>query len=404
MSVTTTVITVTLVLAALPVLAAAGYLAWLAALSREPVAPPSVAPATRFDVVVPAHDEEAGIERTVRSLLALDYPRDRFRVVVIADNCTDRTAALARAAGAIVVERRDLARRGKGHALAHAFAFSRESAVADAVVVVDADTIAASNLLSAFAARLAQGEETLQAEYAVANPDESWRTRLMAIAFALFHGVRSRTRERFALSCGLRGNGMCFTHAVLARVPYDAFSVVEDVEFGIAVARAGVRVAYVEETRVASEMPAGGRAAGSQRARWEGGRAALARADGLPLLRDAVARRSAMLADLAMDLLVPPLGKLAATTVLGALAAGALVASHVAAPVALAPWAAALVALGAYVARGCALSGTGARGAATLVAAPIYVAWKVGVALRRRATGTPEWVRTERRDNIPETV
>ena len=74
--------------------------------------------ARRFAILVPAHDEQAVIGRTLASLAALDYPHDRADVWVVADNCTDATAAVAQTHGALVLERRDPARAGKGHALA----------------------------------------------------------------------------------------------------------------------------------------------------------------------------------------------------------------------------------------------------------------------------------------------
>src|ERR1700687_3866780 len=146
-----------LALCGLPLLAASLYLAVLAVLARRPSVPRPSTPRLRFDVVVPAHDEEAEIAGTVESLLALDYPRDLFRVLVIADNCTDHTAARAAAAGARVVIRDEPEQRGKGYALAHAFRLSLDEGFADAVGVVDADTVVSGNLLSAFAQRFETG-------------------------------------------------------------------------------------------------------------------------------------------------------------------------------------------------------------------------------------------------------
>src|SRR5262249_40397740 len=101
--------------------------------------------------------------------------------------------------------------RGKGYALSCAFEHSLREGLADAVTVVDADTTVSANLLRAFAARIARGADAVQADYAVQNPNASWRTRLLRIAFGSFHVLRSLARERFGLSSGLRGNGMCFT-------------------------------------------------------------------------------------------------------------------------------------------------------------------------------------------------
>ena len=380
-------------IASAPVLAATGYLGYLALRSRETTPPPSREPHLRFDVIVPAHDEERGIAETVKSLLALDYPRSLFRVVVVADNCSDATAAIARDAGAVVLERFDTEKRGKGHALAYAFEKSL-AGDADAVVVVDADTTVSENLLRAFAAHLDAGERALQAEYGVRNPEASWRTRLMVISLSLFHDVRSRARERMKLSCGLRGNGMAFARELLEEVPHDAFSIVEDVEYGLRIGEAGHRVAYVGEAEVLGEMVSSGEAARSQRLRWEEGRKALRRR-GLALVMRGVAERDAMLFDLGLDAILPPLSTLAMMTAALGVGAGAVAMGSLAsgrAPIAWIPVAASGAMLALYVARGVQLSGLGARGVATLAWAPVYVAWKATLGKQK-----PEsWVRTRR--------
>jgi len=97
------------------------YLLVLTCLSGRGRTPPLPARTPFFDLIVPAHNEAAGIQRTVANLRQLDWPAGRFRVVVIADNCTDETARMAREAGALVLERHDLSNRGKGYALAHVF-------------------------------------------------------------------------------------------------------------------------------------------------------------------------------------------------------------------------------------------------------------------------------------------
>jgi 1,2-diacylglycerol 3-beta-glucosyltransferase len=378
-----------LAVAAMPVAVAASYLALLTLFSARSRPDLPAAGVPRFDFIVPAHDEEQGIAGTVRALFGVRWPKDAYRVLVVADNCSDATADAARAAGATVIERRDEHRRGKGYALELGFARSRADGFAQAVVVVDADTRASANLLDAFAARLAAGASALQAHYGVSNADAGWRTRLMSIALTLFHGVRSLARERLGLSCGLRGNGMCFTHALLSRVPYDAFSIVEDLEYGIRLGEAGVRVHYVAGAEVHGEMVVSEKASRSQRQRWEGGRKALARAEGWRLLGRALARRDKLLLDLAADLIVPPLARIAGTCAVG-LAAGLLF--HAALARGLFAYASAC--LCAYVIRGWVLSGTGARGLLDLALAPAYVAWKTLLAFRPSPRG--EWVRTAR--------
>ena len=379
-----------------PVLGWALYLGALSLLSWTPAAPVPPPPSLRFDFVVPAHDESLGIAATVKSLWQVDYPKELFRVVVVADNCTDDTAALAREAGATVLERQNKDLRGKGYALAHAFERSVAEG-ADAVVVVDADTLVSKNLLQAFSARLLNGAVAVQAHYGVQNPNASWRTRLMRIALSMFHQVRSIGRERLKVSAGLRGNGMCFRTSLLREVPHDAFSLVEDLEYGIRLGRKGFRVAYAFEADVLGEMVSGESASRSQRNRWEQGRAQMLAQFGWPLMREAIAARSGLLFDLAMDVLVPPLSRVVGLTLLGLAASAALLGFTGHGAVAASAFSLSSAALGLYVFAGWWHSGTGARGLLDLALAPAYVGWKVVLAFQRpkgqKQTG---WVRTTR--------
>ena len=390
------VLDVVLLVLALPLLAVSGYLFALTLLSGRLPLPDRLPPRLKFDVIVPAHNEEDGITRTVQNLARVDWPAAQRRILVVADNCTDATAERAREAGATVLARQDAQRRGKGYALEFAFARSLADGFAGAVVVVDADTVVSDNLLHAFAARLEGGAHAIQAHYGVLNPRASWRTRLMTIALALFHKVRSQGRERLGVSCGLRGNGMCFSHALLQAVPHQAFSIVEDIEYGLRLGRAGYRVHYAAEADALGEMVTTEKAARSQRRRWEGGRLAMMSQHGLPLLAEALRRRDKVLLDLAVDLLVPPFGYVGLAT-LGLWVASTLLAWWGGALPLLA-WAAAgcTFFLASYVLRGWWLSGLGARGLLDLLRSPAYVAWKVWLMLRRPEKKKDEWVRTTR--------
>ena len=378
---------------ALPATAACTYLFVLTLLSARLPLPARSSRTLRFDVVVPAHNEAAVIERCLASLRKLDWPPVRLRLLVVADNCDDATAKLARAAGAQVLERNDPTLRGKGYALRHAFDHSREIGWADAVVVVDADSEVSSNLLEAFAARIEAGAGAVQAYYGVLNPAESWRTGMMAIAHGAFHGVRSRARERLRLSCGLRGNGWCVTQRVLHDVPYRAFSVTEDLEYGIALGLAGRRVHYAEEARANAVMESGEKVARGQRQRWEDGRFDLLRLQTMPLLLAAARRRSVVCLDLALDLLVPPLSTIALNV--AALIAVAVAASLWQASLRgwLWPGAISAACLVLYVLRGWQLSGRSAAGLLDLLRAPFFILWKMRL---RGRHDRREWVPTLR--------
>ena len=386
------VVVVGLTIVALPATAACMYLLLLTCLSARPASPPTSTRKIFFDIIVPAHDEAAGIGKTISSLYRLSWPSAGYRIVVVADNCTDMTASISREAGATVLERQDPTRRGKGYALAHAFAWSRSAGIADAVAVVDADSVVSANLLESFAARIENGACALQAQYGVLNAMDSWRTRLMAIALGSIHKVRSRARERMRLSCGIRGNGWCVTHALLGKVPYQSFSLTEDVEFGVDLGLAGYRVAYCDESHVNGEMVTTEHASRSQRQRWEGGRIGLIREKVPALLRAALTRRSSVCVDLALDLLVLPLSYVVLNVV-------AIVAIAALNPDGL-RWTLLMVglidllALAAYVCRGWMLSGIGIVGLWDLLRVPGFLIWKLLIIRFQPRPDT--WIRTKR--------
>jgi 1,2-diacylglycerol 3-beta-glucosyltransferase len=383
------------VVASLPSMASGSYLGALTAMAR-PRRPLVGDRSVRFAVVIPAHNEALSITDTVASVLALDYPAGLRKVVVIADNCTDHTAQVAKDAGADVIERFDDQRRSKGYALTDVLPEVLRDPWVDAVVVVDADTIVQDNLLSCFAAHFAAGAQVVQADYAVANPDHGWRTELLDVAFTCFHEVRSLGREHLRLSSGLRGNGMGFTRRALELVPHHAASLVEDLEHGIALAEAGIRVVYAHDTRVWAEMPNNDEAAESQRRRWERGRELMRKQHGWSLLRSALERRDRVRGDLAVDVMLPPLTTVARNAV--AAFGGAVVISLVKRRPswALIPSALGVFGLTFHVATGWKRSSAGRR---VLANVPQYLRWKAGLTSRPEHADNA-WVRTKRNAEI----
>lgn len=238
--------------------------------------PSGFAPKSRFLIVVPAHDEEHGILGTIQSCQALDYPRGLYETLVLADNCADATAEVARRAGATVVERHDLNRKSKGFALEDLFGQLRQSGrfeTFDAMVVIDADTTADPRLLRLFAGRMESGADWIQALYMVSNPGDSWRTGLMAYAFCLINGTMLLGQSALGLGAAFRGNGMCFSTKGLGRVPWSSHGLAEDEEFTCALRLAGESIVFEPAAAVRSAMlSSGGEAASSQRRRWEFGK------------------------------------------------------------------------------------------------------------------------------------
>jgi cellulose synthase/poly-beta-1,6-N-acetylglucosamine synthase-like glycosyltransferase len=258
---------------------------------------------------------------------------------------------------------------------------------------VDADTEVTPNLLRAFAARITQGEHAVQSHYGVLNPWDSWRTQLVTIAMAAFHIVRSRTRERLGVSSGIRGNGWCLTCDLLRKVPYRAYSLAEDLEFGITLGLAGFRVAYADDAHVYGEMVSSASVAQRQRQRWESGRFELIRSQTPRLLAAALRRRSGVCLELALDLLLLPLSYLVMG--IGLFTAAAVVLSPWSRFAAFWLWAAGacILILAAHVLRGWQVSGLGARGLLTLARVPGFLVWKILLSGRSKPT---EWVRTDR--------
>ncbi|MFA7679733.1 MAG: glycosyltransferase family 2 protein [Pigmentiphaga sp.] len=371
------------------------YLLFLTLLSAAVPCPQPQSRSLRFDILIPAHDEATVIASTIGSLQALNWPRENYRLIVIADNCSDNTADIARNVNALVIERNEPNLRGKGYAIAFGADYSAHSGFADAIVVVDADSLASPNLLEAFAARIEQGAQALQANYGVSNPDASWRTRLMTIAYAAFHAVRGRARERLSVSCGLRGNGMSFTHGLLAMHPLQTFSLTEDIEQGVVLGLQGIRVWHVDEARIDTEIPSSGGNAASQRARWEFGRLELARKHAKSLFYNSIKNSNKISLDLAVDLVLPPLSHLALLNSVLLLAALLL-------PLFIGfnafPWlTVALINMliySLYIFRGWQLCPLGLRALLTLFLAPFFMLWKLLILLK--SSGKKQWVKTRR--------
>jgi cellulose synthase/poly-beta-1,6-N-acetylglucosamine synthase-like glycosyltransferase len=232
-------------------------------------------------IIVPAHNEEVLVARCVSSLRASAGPD--LRILVIAHNCTDGTAARAAAAGAEVLEYDDPSARGKGFALRHGFERALASG-AGAVMVVDADSTVSLNSVGTVLSAFAAGARVVQCRYEMFSTTERSSTRLAALAFRGFNVIRPRGRERLGFSAGILGNGFAIIRPVLQAIPYDAFSVVEDLEYHLHLVMAGERVRYLDDGVISAEFPESRAGEAVQRSRWEGGRLHTARIWALPLI------------------------------------------------------------------------------------------------------------------------
>lgn len=382
-----------LLLVVLPVCAYLAVLTLAAPFGSGARVRPSRPSARRFVVLVPAHNEEGVIGRLLESLRALETPRDRYDVRVVADNCDDATAAEARAGGAIVHERHDSTRPGKGHALAWLIEqLHARGHRYDAYVVIDADSKVSPNFLTAMDAALSSGAAVVQAYYTILPVTGRRTEALREAALALVHFVRPSAKRALHLSAGLKGNGMAFDRAVVERFGWPTTGLAEDVEFHLALVYAGIPVAFAPDAVVYGEMPGTLSGSRSQHERWEAGRLATVRARALPLVRDGLRRRNPVMVDAGVEQLIPPL------SVPIALALLVLVAGLVArSPVAWVMAGAMLTVFALHVVIGLVIARVPARAYVALAGVPVYMMWKVLLYSRALAGRYDRrWVRTER--------
>jgi len=358
-------------------------------------------PTTSFVILVPAHNEDSSIAATVRSLRALDYPRQLFEIVVIADNCQDTTAAVARAEGAEVLERFHDEKKSKGFALEYALETLRKREVhPDAVVIVDADTMVDAGLLKAFDRRLQSGQDWLQAYYTVSNSNDSWRTQMMRLGFAHFNGLWLLGQDTLGMGSALRGNGMAFSWKGLERCPWQAYGLAEDLEFSWHLRMHGERVFFVPEVQVYGEMIDNNSAAvASQRLRWEHGRKQLRKTFSRALLRShfPLSRKFIYLSDLYM----PPLARFGLRlfiTLASAIAFHQTESTEISESlqgVCLGLAIAQIINFTIYLFMPFLVMGVPKSYLKLLLVAPFYVLWKAGLLLKRAPS---TWVRTERKN------
>jgi 1,2-diacylglycerol 3-beta-glucosyltransferase len=373
------------------------YFAFLAAITLlpRPLPPPGQAAAApvRFAILVPAHDEELVIARTAAALMRLDYPRELFSVHVVADNCADATAAVARTTGACVHERDDPRIRGKGAALNWLLdQLVIEVPDVDAFVVMDADSELSPDFLSVMARYIRSGAQVIQALNLVQVSDDRPLIRIRELAFHLTCHLRPLAYAILGASCGLYGNGMCFSMALGRGLRWNEATVAEDGEFFLRLVREGHHVALAEGATVRSVMPATFRNARSQAVRWERGRfdhfllcAGLA--------WTGVRRRDLNRLAAGLGPLFPPFTVLAAAAILMipvALVIGSTPLTVLAVG--------ALVCLFCYVLRGAALGKLTARTMLRILLwAPPYTLWKLWIfGLAAFGVGRGQWSRTTR--------
>lgn len=347
----------------------------------------------RFLFLVPAHDEEAIIEACVESLLNVEYPEDRRQVVVLADNCSDRTADLAEACGAEALRRFDPNLPGKPRAIA--WALDRLPLEAfDAVVVIDADSIADRELARELGRTAEWKGVAAQVYCGVENPEASALTRMSNVLANARYLFLYPLKERAGLNVPLMGNGMVFSSDILIQRGWDAFSICEDWEMYAILTREGWPIVGNPRARIYAQEANSLRQSGSQRQRWAAGKITVLRREMPSILKSRAVGWRQKLDALAELSHVGPAVHLGIVC----LASVALLLLGV-------PWATALVVLlVASLLRTVAVSALSLRferqpwrTLGSFLFLPVYTVWRLFVQLLSlRMVGDKPWVKTER--------
>lgn len=344
-------------------------------------------------VLIPAYNEESEIGATLEKILPQLTEQDRL--VVIADNCSDQTAALSRQLGATVIERQDNERRGKGYALDFGLRFI-EADPPDVVVLIDADCLVHQGTIKRIARLAFAKSRPVQAIYLLEQPaNPKPKDAISALAFLVKNLVRPSGLAQLSLPCLLTGTGMAFPWSVIREAPLASGNIVEDMQLGLDLAIAGSAPIFCPEAKVTGRLPQQQQAAKSQRTRWEHGHLQTLLMQVPQLFKESVRQRRFDLLALAMDLLIPPVSLLVmiwATATAGALLAGTLGGSWIPSIVL------AIEGLLVFIS----IVGSWAKFGRTdisglsLLAVPFYILWKIPLYLAFVVKPQTKWVRTQR--------
>lgn len=260
----------------------------------------------RFALIVAAHNEEAVIANLIRSLKNQSYSKDCFDIFVIADNCTDKTAEIARAEGAVVYERVNDKKRGKGFALEWFFEklFKMEKQY-DYIAIFDADNLVSPDFLMKMNESANCGHKVVQCFLDSKNPYDSWVSASYSFCFWTMNRVFQLARHKIGLCCELSGTGFIIQTELLKELGWGATCLTEDMEFTMKAAYSGEKITFNYEARVYDEKPVTLRQSWRQRVRWMRGHCDVASRYFFKLIGRGIKKRSLSCIDCAVYLVQP---------------------------------------------------------------------------------------------------
>ena len=373
-------------------LALSGFFALEVLGALLPLRRATTAPAGRLAVVVPAHNEGAHLLPTLSDIKA--QLRESDRLIVVADNCDDDTAAIAMRAGAACLIRKDPERLGKGYALQFALDKLREDSPA-VVMFIDADCRLAEGAIARIAGAAAAAGRPAQGLYLIkAGEDAPARRRVAEFAWLVMNRVRMRGLFTLFDVCRTTGSGLALPWKIAASLDLASEEIVEDLALTVHLLAEDAAPVFVEDALISSEFPHSDEGAVAQHARWEHGslRIALRRAPGMFV--NAVGEADISRAAMALDIAIPPL-TLFATILSGAFVAGLFLAAlHMELPFDLASSALGVFAVAILIAW--LVFGRSALPPSALGAIAGYALDKVKVYGRNARETTKRWTRADR--------
>ena len=226
----------------------------------------------KFMALIPAHNESAVISNLVESLKNQNYPKELLDIYVIADNCTDNTAEIARNAGAIVYERFDEEKKTKGYAMQWFLnKMNEQGAQYDAMCVFDADNVATPDFILNMNKKLCQGEEVVQGYRDIKNPTDSWISAGYALFYWTMHRFYHLARYNLGLSPLLNGTGFMVKYDLIKEEGWNTKTLTEDIEFSLINISKGRKLGWAVDAVVYDEQPLEYKQSWTQRMRWSVG-------------------------------------------------------------------------------------------------------------------------------------
>ncbi len=267
--------------------------------------PLKIDPSIRSTILIPAHNEEAGIQATLTSVSAQMGENDR--ILVVADNCDDETARIAREHGSDVIERTALLFRGKGFALAAGIDVLRQDPP-DVLIVVDADCSVSSQFVGRLKSLSYSLRRPVQAQYLMLAPiGFEKRYAVAEFAWRIKNVLRPSGLKALGFPCQLMGSGMAFPWASVESVSFASANLVEDLEMGVRMTLAGFSPRFSSSSSVESEFPISQEGELKQRQRWEGGSISMLLGQGLKTVVNGIRCQNKDVVAIGCDMLVPPL-------------------------------------------------------------------------------------------------